>query len=476
MSLLDSLDRLKGQFGSAAAVRLAALLDQVSRTQFRDRAALVRLHETLLFLRAYPASPRVLKLADRLLFTFASRIAHPADFADPEISGIAGTTFSAIFSHEVARRLLTRRPRELSADWEDYEPPDTLGWALARNIPFFSEDWPVEAHVPFLQWLRPRGARWLADNLTAPEYEALQLPLSWNLQTSPVSRSRARWPAPVFYHDGPLLRRSEISLARELDSPPLPLERLTRARADRLLEFILDTSAVRYRELYGFTWPDRDHVLKADAGRGLEIYFFGVPAAKRLPLRAYHAGFFVKNGVPIGYVETLSLFERAEVGFNLYYTFREGETAWLYARLLRLLRQLLGVTAFAVDPYQIGLQNEEAIDSGAFWFYRKLGFRPVRPAILRLTEKEEARIAATPGYRTEPATLRKLAAGPMLYGGGPEWDRFSIRQLAMHGARLKIPPELARAKKVPTEDRYLRLLQRDASLRRAWLRAGTTPD
>ena len=29
----------------------------------------------------------------------------------------------------------------------------------------------------------------------------------------------------------------------------------------------------------------------------------------------------IKNGVPAGYVETLSLFERAEVGFNLYYTF-----------------------------------------------------------------------------------------------------------------------------------------------------------
>ena len=54
---------------------------------------------------------------------------------------------------------------------------------------------------------------------------------------------------------------------------------------------------------------------------------FGVPAKWRLPVRAYHAGMFFKNGVPIGYVEGLSRSNRMEVGFNLYYTFREGETA-----------------------------------------------------------------------------------------------------------------------------------------------------
>ncbi len=107
-------------------------------------------------------------------------------------------------------------------------------------------------------------------------------------------------------------------------------------------------------------------------------------------MRAYHAGMMFKNGVPVGYVECLSLFERMEVGFNLYYTFREGETAWLYARLLRLFRQYAGVTCFSIDPYQIGHENEEAIESGAFWFYRKLGFRPVEPEIARLMDAERA--------------------------------------------------------------------------------------
>ena len=107
-----------------------------------------------------------------------------------------------------------------------------------------------------------------------------------------------------------------------------------------------------------------------------------------------------KNGVAVGYFEGLSLFERMESGFNLYYTFRDGETAWLYARTLNVFRHLLGVTAFAIDPYQIGYENEEGIESGAFWFYRKLGFRPTKPDILKLVLQEEKKIASRPGYRT----------------------------------------------------------------------------
>ena len=88
-----------------------------------------------------------------------------------------------------------------------------------------------------------------------------------------------------------------------------------------------------------------------------------------------------KNGVPIGYFEGLSFFERMESGFNLYYTFREGETAWLYANILNVMSRLTGVSSFSLDPYQIGFENEEGIQSGAFWFYRKLGFRSTRRSI-----------------------------------------------------------------------------------------------
>src|SRR5690348_9848347 len=130
LALLDQLENVKGQFGPDGAERVERLLKRAARAQMRDQESLIRLHETLLFLRAYPAGPQVSRLADELLFGFASRIEDPETFDDPEICGIAGTRFSAIFSHEVARRLLSRHGRSLAADWDGYEPPDAMGSAL----------------------------------------------------------------------------------------------------------------------------------------------------------------------------------------------------------------------------------------------------------------------------------------------------------------------------------------------------------
>jgi hypothetical protein len=86
-------------------------------------------------------------------------------------------------------------------------------------------------------------------------------------------------------------------------------------------------------------------------------------------------------------------------------------------------------------PYQLGHDNEEAIESGAFWFYRKLGFRPGRAELRRLVEREESKIAAHPKYRTSARTLRRLAAGHVFYelpGSEPgAWDRFSTRSIGL---------------------------------------------
>jgi len=211
-------------------------------------------------------------------------------------------------------------------------------------------------------------------------------------------------------------------------------------------------------------------VLKADFGRGTEAFVMGVPPEHRLPLRAYHAALIFKNGVPVAYFEGLSLFERMESGFNLYYAFREGETAWLYARILRLMQQLLGVAVFSIDPYQIGHENEEGIESGAFWFYRKLGFRPVRPELMKLTLSEERKLATDPRRRTSAQTLRKLAAGHMLFetpntvqpAHSGQWDRFEVRNVGLAVQRsmareFKSDPQKIRTQSVEFVKRGLKL-------------------
>ena len=460
---LDRLEEWKSRFGSPDTGRLEKLLRSLAGRGFRTADDLIRLHEAALFFRAYPPSAAAARLADAILFSFGRRIAgftarggDATAFEEPEISGIAGTSLSAAFSWDVVRRLVSRHPRELEIGWDRADEPDRLAPATSRILPLLDEEWPVEAHTAQREWIgaaTPPGESelaWLVERFerlpAAPRdradlFAAMELPVTWRLGNSDASRSRLRLGRRrLFFHREPLLRRRDVSLERELAAPPLAVRRLARPEAREVLDLILDTSAVRFRELYGFSFPDGNGVFHARAGRGVDIYFFGVPPGRRLPLRAYHGGMFFKNGVPAGYVELLSFFERAEVGFNLYYTFRDGESAWLYARLLRLFRQVLGVTTFSIDPYQVGHENPEAIDSGAFWFYRKLGFRPASRGAARVLAREEERIGRVPQHRSSRRTLEKLAEGPMLYDGSPAsggaWDEFRIGNIGLAVQRI----------------------------------------
>ena len=495
--LLGRLEAAKALFGSGRERETAAILRALSRRRWSGPGALIRYHEALLFFRAYPPNREILRLAERELTAFAERLkrfvraggdAEP--FEEPDVSGIAGTGFTAIFSYDITRWLAAQRGIDIEIDW-DACIPDLLGPLLARLHPYFNEDALIEANIPYLAWFRAakhsRGSdlRWLIAQIErlpvspaerAELFAGAKIAVRWNLDDAGFTRTHARLAGkgPIFFHHRPLLRRADVSLAAELESRPLTLDRLSARRGRAMLDFFRVTSATRYRELDGFTYGDPERMLRADLGRGVEVYVNGVPPEHRLPIRAYHSGMFFKNGVPIGYIECLTLFDRMEVGFNLYYTFREGETAWLYARLLRLFRQLTGVTTFAVDPYQIGHHNDEAIDSGAFWFYRKLGFRPADPQVATLLAAEEAKLHANPSYRSPASTLRRLASGWLLYempdAQKGDWDRFEVRRLAMALRRAPFSAEVQRAKQAPDEIRYVRLLQRDPRLRRLALR------
>jgi hypothetical protein len=400
----------------------------------------------------------VLAQVEKFLGAFSKRVKKlldagedPETFAEPEISGVVGTYLTAIFSYPVARWLAERHGADVSVDIENHEDAARLGQTLPRFIPLLEEESLVEANVPYSDWLDAakgkgdRALRWLiqrfeslrlSDREKAELYDSLQLYIHWKPRRRGTSRTEMILKKrKVFYHDGPLVSRKDISLIAELNSSRLPVEKLSLQKGEELLGMIRDTSAIRYRELHGFSFGDPRNVIRADAGRGVEFFLNGVSVENRLPLRAYHSVFMVKNGVPIGYAEGISLFERMEIGLNIYYTFRDGESAWLYARVLRLFKQHLGVTVFSVDPYQVGYQNEEGIESGAFWFYRKLGFRPVVRTIARLVEIEEKKIAKRTGYRTSPRKLRELSRSHMLFELSPNkdrrWDDFQIRSVGI---------------------------------------------
>jgi hypothetical protein len=460
--LLTRLEAAKGRFGPGAAAHIEKLLDQISRKQFRDPKSLLRVHEALLFLRAFPQGPSVVSRAEKLLNTLHKGITRLRSagtdmsvFDDFDTSGIAGTTLQDTLSFDVVRWLARRFPRNIEINRgnekkDDYDEERAMASTWPRFIPLLEEDANVEANIPWKRWLdaargRERPLNFLlrqfeqlpvTDRERAELYDSLRLPIRWNLDNLRFSRTR-NWSRPrrFYYHTEPLITRSQVSLAKELARPAPKLTKLSRRDGEAVMHTIREVMAVRYRELYGTTLGDPNSVARADVGRGVVMHFWNLPPHRRLPLRAYVAGFTLKNGVPINYIEAIGLCDWIEIGFNTFYTYRQGETAWIYAQALRCLRQLTGATTFSVYPYQIGQNNDEAIDSGAFWFYRKLGFRCGRRDLEQLARREERKIAADPRYKTPPRTLKRLAEAHVFYelpGSEPgAWDNFSTRNLGL---------------------------------------------
>jgi hypothetical protein len=464
----------------------------------KDADTLIQYHEKLLFQRAYPPNAAAARDAERELRKFADGVAaldvDLAPLQHPEVSGIAGTSVTDTFSFYIVRWLLQRHATQVVIDWEWFEDENRLAETWPRFMPLLEEDTFVEANIPYREWLAAaRGDRpeltWLmerfnalpkSDKERAELYDSQQLYVRWTFDYN-ASRTGMRLPGRrLFYHRGPLIQRRDVDLAKAMVQP-VKLTKVSEREGERALDMARAASTIRYRELYGFTHGDPKHVYHVELGRGVELFLVGLPPEKRLPLRAYHAAMIYKNGVPVGYFEGLSLCERMESGFNLYYTFRDGETAWLYARTLNVMHRFAGVTAFALDPYQIGHENEEGIESGAFWFYRKLGFRPTREDVVELTLKEEEKIRTRAGYRTPASTLRKLAASPMIFELDDqrrgEWDRFQVRQIGFKAQRdkgvLSLMRKVAKAKQAAEEVTYLEWMQKDQKLRREIIRLGS---
>jgi len=468
---LAQVEAARYRFARSEAASVVRLLKQLDAARFPDPASLIRFHEALLFLHAFPQGPAVVRATERILNGFHKKVealrkagADMDDFDTFEVAGIAGTEMEDTLSFDVARWLTKRMPGKAGIAWENYEPGRELGTTGPRFMPLLEDDSYVEADTPWRRWLEAAGGKrstleWLLERFEklplssgrksdqkSELYESLRVPVRWRLENSALTRTRNWKPVrstfdhSIFYQTTPLISRSQVSLADELARRPPKLTKLSRRQGEQVIELIREVMLVRYRELYGTMLGDPRSVVRADlgsheAGRGVTIYLWNLPPDHRLPLRAYVAGLTLKNGVPINYIEAIGLCEWMEVGFNTFYTFRGGEAGWIYAQVLRCLCHLMGTTCISVYPYQLGHDNDEAIESGAFWFYRKLGFRPGRADLQKLAEREEKKIAANPQYRTPARVLKRLGSGHVFYelpgSDVGAWDRFSTRNIGL---------------------------------------------
>ena len=106
-------------------------------------------------------------------------------------------------------------------------------------------------------------------------------------------------------------------------------------------------------------------------------------------------------------------------------------------RLLACAKRLFGSDTFSLDPYQLGEGNDEALRSGAWWFYQKLGFRSLDMSVLKLMAEELRRMKKDPGHRSPIPTLKKLSASSVFFRvGRPRRDVLGVLSLGNVGLRV----------------------------------------
>src|ERR1017187_4221483 len=301
---LTQLEASRYTFGRNEGASVVKQLNRLNAAPFPDSASLIRFHEALLFLRAFPQAPSVVRTTERILNTFHKKVealrkagANMDDFEPIEVSGIAGTEMEDTLSFYVASWLIKRLPGKVEIAWENYDPGRELGTTGQRFIPLPDDDAYVEADTPWRRWLEAAGGKkhhspaWLIQRFEelalspqqrAELYESLRVPLRWNLENSVVTRTRNWKPVrKVFYHGEPLISRSQVSLAGELARRPPLLTKLSRQQGDHVIAMIREIMLVRYRELYGTTLGDPASVMRSDlgeheAGRGVSIYMWNL--------------------------------------------------------------------------------------------------------------------------------------------------------------------------------------------------------
>ncbi|MEO6594400.1 MAG: hypothetical protein ABIP94_06580 [Planctomycetota bacterium] len=435
--VLRQLEDGKAKFGPGSAGPKLVLLRALARATLPSAKAVLRLHEVLCFLRAHPDDEAVLRQVSALLDGFEQRTdlrRHRQELAN---SGIAGTAIRFSFFASTARWLSQRMPGILKVVWEDYAKADLLAERLALfatwpETPGLDDiEWPVHDWVRRLAGPNTSDADFLIQRCarlgrSEAEREAFfeELDLEFELPPGPhtPSRTRALLPGRPVHYQTTTLRRERPDLQRELRRPA-EVTAVDEATGARIIALARESMVLRHRDLDAFAYGDARDVRLFDCGEGLEFAVVGVMPQRRLLLEAVYAYVTLKNGVPIGYVLTSGFFGSSEVAYNVFDTWRGGEAGLVYGRVLGVTRQIYGSDTFTVYPYQLGGEgNREGLETGAWWFYQKLGFRARDPDVLARMERELATMQKRKGYRTPIRTLERLAAHNMYWSQKKQRD------------------------------------------------------
>jgi len=438
--LIRELDKLKTVFDQESARNKISLLKALSAKKISGSETLQACHDILCFMRAYADNTVILAAVEKELKSFAKRVEYyKANARDPQAkwlgdSGIVNSSVSHTFSFELTAYLVKRFRELVEIDWDSYneQGTDTISAILPLLVSWQENDTlDNDLEIETADWLKLARAKSDKTDLSLlikllstsglPRaiqrhlYENAEIPVKWTLTNCPASRTLKRIPfKKIFYQKERLIGRTRDLRAR-LAERPSRLVMLSKKQGQEYVDSIKDVLGVRCRELYPLMHANASEIYISEPGRGLRLVILGDQQDIRLPLEANFGAMLVRNGMPVGYGIGCMFFDRCEIAINVFPSYRSGESSFIIEEFFRLFHHHFGARQLLVRSYQIGDDNEEALESGSFWFYYKLGFRPVNKEVRKLADREYEKIKANKNYRSSMSTLKKLAKGDIFF-------------------------------------------------------------
>jgi hypothetical protein len=410
-----------------ATIQFEALLF-CSQQKIFNPGTLKNYHDALLFVCAYPYNQKNYMAATEELKRLTSLVKHHQHNKRWQyaLSG-SGLPFSEIrcqYSADLIQWLLKKFPEQVRPVESD-EPGDAVRAicrALLPAIEFHlsaTGNWNTWNRIKLLSghYHNPAALKWLLNLLSSPKlnpllkdklYDELKIFVKWELRDDQYNRSSLRLPASKIHFRKPGKRKIKIhSFINE------PLKKSLTLKSDEkeeLIDIIRASLAFYQRETDPVTYADPSETSLFEMGDGLQIVLTGMNRERRLSIESYIGFMAFKNGIPTAYGGGWIFGYRCEIGINIYPPFRGGESEKLFCHVIQLYHQYFKLRKFIVKPYQFGKGNPEGINSGAFRFYYKLGFRPVEKTIKKLADKEWKKITASKSYRSAESVLKKFTA------------------------------------------------------------------
>ncbi len=423
----DSFDQLQSiltDLSPDGTNKKIQLLKQCSLLKITSAKLIQRYHNSLLFLLSYAESEEVNLSAQQEMNRLTDSIKKSKTLKEKLIgSGIAGTRIQGAYSLTLLNWMLNSFGSQItlhSFDERGVNPREIVKTILPETEFELAND---ESLKP-IKWLEKvcgtknkhkilielvgfinqlEASELLKDQL----FESLKLFVEIEPKENAFSRSygKIRTTKHFFHTEGILKKFDE----HEVISKKLPPEKkLTKEEKSEIINCSRVALCLLNRETDPITYCEELNIKYFELERGLSIALFSIDAERRLPFESYIGFMMFKNGYPMSYGGAWLFGERSLIGINIFEAFRGGESAIVFAQLLRCYKMAFGATYFEVEPYQFGKNNPEGIQSGAFWFYYRFGFKPCDKMLNELALSEHHKIISTKGYRTSPEILRQF--------------------------------------------------------------------